>query len=176
MARFVVGAICGAALMLVGGAALGIHAQDPDPEQTVSPQEIAHAATIAGVDEIALAGAVSTTRLQPMVYLRAVGELENPPPLPPPNVSPPPPPAPAFGVWDRLAQCESGGNWAANTGNGYYGGIQFDFGTWLRHGGGSYAPTANRATRAQQIEIGIVTQAAQGWGAWPVCSRVIGVR
>jgi hypothetical protein len=86
------------------------------------------------------------------------------------------PPEPAYGIWDRLAQCESGQRWAANTGNGYFGGIQFDFGTWLRNGGGQFAPRADLASRAQQILIGQTTLARQGWGAWPYCSRVIGAR
>ena len=78
-------------------------------------------------------------------------------------------------VWDRIAACESGGNWAANTGNGYYGGLQFASSTWLGYGGGAYAPTANLASRDAQIAIASRVQAAQGWGAWPVCSRQAGV-
>lgn len=78
------------------------------------------------------------------------------------------------GVWDRIAQCESGGNWHINTGNGYYGGLQFSAGTWRAYGGTAYAPTADRATRAQQIEIATRVQRAQGWGAWPVCSARAG--
>ncbi|MEU6604536.1 transglycosylase family protein [Streptomyces shenzhenensis] len=74
------------------------------------------------------------------------------------------------GVWDRIAQCESGGNWHINTGNGYYGGLQFSAGTWRAYGGTAYAPTADRATRAQQIAVATKVQGAQGWGAWPVCS------
>lgn len=77
--------------------------------------------------------------------------------------------------WDRLAQCESGGNWAINTGNGFYGGLQFSRGTWTAFGGGRYAPTANKATRAEQIEIGGKVAASQGWGAWPSCSRKAGL-
>ncbi|MCX5383303.1 transglycosylase family protein [Streptomyces sp. NBC_00083] len=78
------------------------------------------------------------------------------------------------GVWDRIAQCESGGNWHINTGNGYYGGLQFAAGTWRALGGGAYAPTADRASRAQQIAIASKVQRSQGWGAWPVCSREAG--
>ncbi|MBA3757378.1 transglycosylase family protein [Candidatus Saccharibacteria bacterium] len=77
--------------------------------------------------------------------------------------------------WDRLAQCESGGNWAINTGNGYYGGVQFDRGTWLGNGGGVYAPTANLATREQQIAIASKVQAARGWSPWPACSAKLGL-
>ena len=78
-------------------------------------------------------------------------------------------------TWDRLAQCESSGNWAINTGNGYYGGVQFSAQTWRAFGGGAYAPTANRASRAQQIVIAERVLDAQGWGAWPACSRKLGL-
>ena len=78
--------------------------------------------------------------------------------------------------WDALSACESGGNWAINTGNGFYGGVQFDQGTWERHGGLRYAPRADLATREEQIAIAEVTRARQGWGAWPVCSSRAGVR
>ncbi|ORW68842.1 Resuscitation-promoting factor RpfB [Mycolicibacter senuensis] len=73
-------------------------------------------------------------------------------------------------AWDRIASCESHNNWAINTGNGYYGGVQFDYGTWIANGGLKYAPRADLATREEQIAIAEVTQARQGWGAWPVCS------
>lgn len=83
---------------------------------------------------------------------------------------------PAGSVWDSLAQCESTGNWAINNGNGFYGGIQFDAGTWLRWGGGKYAPRADMATREEQIDIAKKTLAAQGWGAWPACASRLGLR
>ena len=73
-------------------------------------------------------------------------------------------------TWDALAACESGGNWAINTGNGFYGGVQFEQNTWERHGGLRYAPRADLATREEQLAIAEVTRARQGWGAWPVCS------
>ncbi|MFG2192468.1 transglycosylase family protein [Streptomyces sp. NPDC048639] len=78
------------------------------------------------------------------------------------------------GVWDRIAACESGGNWHINTGNGYYGGLQFAGTTWSAYGGTSYAPTADKASRAQQIAVATKVQAAQGWGAWPVCGARAG--
>ena len=86
------------------------------------------------------------------------------------------PPVSNGGAWDALAQCESGGNWAINTGNGFYGGVQFDQNTWERQGGLRYASRADLATREEQIAIATVTQASQGWGAWPVCSGRVGVR
>ncbi|MFF8027246.1 transglycosylase family protein [Streptomyces sp. NPDC007896] len=71
--------------------------------------------------------------------------------------------------WDAVAQCESGGNWSINTGNGYYGGLQFSASTWAAYGGTAYAATANQASRSQQITIGEKVLAAQGKGAWPTC-------
>lgn len=87
--------------------------------------------------------------------------------------------APAVGdgsVWDQLAQCEATGNWAINTGNGFYGGLQFTQQTWEGFGGGAYAPRADLATREQQIAVAQKVQAAQGWGAWPACTSKMGLR
>ena len=83
---------------------------------------------------------------------------------------------PAGSVWDRLAQCESTGNWAINSGNGFFGGIQFDQNTWDRWGGQEFAPRADLASREEQIAIASKTLAAQGWGAWPACSSSLGLR
>ncbi|MBO1766985.1 transglycosylase family protein [Allobranchiibius sp. GilTou38] len=75
-----------------------------------------------------------------------------------------------YNVWDRVATCESSNNWAINTGNGYYGGLQFSASTWTGFGGSKYGATANLATRDQQIYIAQAVLRAQGPGAWPVCS------
>jgi LysM repeat protein len=77
------------------------------------------------------------------------------------------------GVWDRLAQCESGGNWGINTGNGYSGGLQFAPGTWRANGG---TGSAHNASRAEQIRVAERVRASQGWGAWPACSSQLGLR
>lgn len=79
-------------------------------------------------------------------------------------------------TWDALSRCEAGGNWAINTGNGFYGGVQFDQNTWERNGGLRYAQRADLASREEQIAIAEVTRTRQGWGAWPVCSGRVGVR
>ncbi|MER6960534.1 transglycosylase family protein [Streptomyces sp. NPDC000618] len=71
--------------------------------------------------------------------------------------------------WDAVAQCESGGNWSINTGNGYYGGLQFSASTWAAYGGTQYAAQANQASKAQQIAVAEKVLAGQGKGAWPVC-------
>ncbi|OBG85321.1 resuscitation-promoting factor RpfA [Mycobacterium sp. E802] len=75
------------------------------------------------------------------------------------------------GEWDQVARCESGGNWAINTGNGYHGGLQFSPSTWSSHGGGEYAPTAYLATKEEQIAVAERVLASQGKGAWPTCGR-----
>jgi uncharacterized protein YabE (DUF348 family) len=80
------------------------------------------------------------------------------------------------GTWDALSRCEAGGNWAINTGNGFFGGVQFDQNTWERNGGLRYAQRADLATREEQIAIAEVTRVRQGWGAWPTCSGRLGVR
>ncbi|MFF5976550.1 transglycosylase family protein [Streptomyces sp. NPDC012769] len=71
--------------------------------------------------------------------------------------------------WDAVAQCESGGNWSINTGNGYYGGLQFSASTWAAYGGTAYASTADQASKSQQIAIAEKVLAGQGKGAWPSC-------
>lgn len=75
-------------------------------------------------------------------------------------------------TWDALAQCESGGNWAINTGNGFSGGLQFTPSTWAAYGGSG---SAADASREQQIAVAEQVQAAQGWGAWPSCAAQLGL-
>lgn len=75
--------------------------------------------------------------------------------------------------WDTVAQCESGGNWSINTGNGFYGGLQFTLSTWRAYGGSGMP---HHASREEQIRIGQKVQAGQGWGAWPACTSKLGLR
>ncbi len=97
---------------------------------------------------------------------------------------PPPPPAPAApapvtysgsSVWDDLAQCESGGNWSINTGNGYYGGLQFSYDTWHGYGGGEFADYPHQATREEQIIVAERLRAARGYAPWPACRAKLGL-
>jgi len=79
-------------------------------------------------------------------------------------------------TWERLARCESGGNWHINTGNGYYGGLQFSPGTWDAYGGNRFASNAHRATKAEQIIVAErLLDRQKSWGAWPACSRKLGL-
>lgn len=84
-----------------------------------------------------------------------------------------PAPVPSLGVWDRLAQCESTGRWNANTGNGFYGGLQFLLSTWRANTGTGFP---HLHSRAEQIRVAQIVQARYGWGQWPVCSRRLGLR
>lgn len=82
----------------------------------------------------------------------------------------------AYGIWDKLAACESTSRWHIATGNGYYGGTQTDMPTWRRYGGLAFALRPDLATREQQIVINERILATQGWSAWPACSRRLGLR
>jgi resuscitation-promoting factor RpfB len=117
------------------------------------------------------AAPTTTTTAAPVVRALAAPRVTTttaaPAPPPPPKAGDPNDPA----SWDRMAQCEAGGNWAANTGNGYYGGLQFSVATWESYGGTGYPHEASKAT---QIAIGQRLQAARGWGAWPGCARELG--
>jgi LysM repeat protein len=77
------------------------------------------------------------------------------------------------GVWDRLAACESGGRWNVNTGNGYYGGLQFSLSSWRAVGGSGYP---HQASKSEQIARAEALKARQGWGAWPACTAKLGLR
>jgi hypothetical protein len=99
---------------------------------------------------------------------------------PEPAPAPPSPPAPSAAgdpndpaSWDRLARCEASGNWATNTGNGYYGGLQFALSSWQSVGGTGYP---NEASRETQIEMGQRLYAQGGWSHWPGCTRSFGWR
>jgi resuscitation-promoting factor RpfB len=107
----------------------------------------------------------------PVAEIQERGTKQRPAPA-----SPPPVTSGGSTVWDQIAQCESGGNWAINTGNGYYGGLQFLQSTWLANGGGAYAPLPSQASREQQIAIATkVRDAAGGYGPWPACAASLGL-
>ena len=115
----------------------------------------AHAETLSAVQTVS-----PRTTLPGLVAVKRV-------PRPQPKVAP---------TWDRLARCESGGRWRINTGNGYYGGLQISAGTWAAFGGRRVAALPHHATKAQQVRVAERIRNGQGWGAWPHCSRVAGLR
>jgi uncharacterized protein YabE (DUF348 family) len=120
-----------------------------------------------------LAGRIvqSSTMLSPPVdQVMKVGSKPHPQPQPTSTGATPPPSNSGLN-WDAVAQCESGGNWHINTGNGFYGGLQFDYGTWLSNGGGAYASRADLASREQQIAIATKLYNARGSSPWPVCGQ-----
>lgn len=106
----------------------------------------------------------------PRTEVEKVGTKQRPTPP-----TPPPPPTSGGGGldWDAVAQCESGGDWSINTGNGFYGGLQFDYSTWLAYGGGAYASRADLASRDQQIAVATKLYDARGSSPWPVCGQYL---
>jgi septal ring factor EnvC (AmiA/AmiB activator) len=131
----------------------------------------------------ARAAAGSATAAASAAPPSAAAPAPTAPPSPPPSGSPARGPAPTVPAptaptapahdWDAVAECESGGNWAIDTGNGYYGGLQFSQSTWEAYGGAAHAPRADLATRAQQIAVAEAVLAGQGAGAWPTCGEAL---
>ena len=107
--------------------------------------------------------------VRPTAKIERVGTKPRPAPAPAPAPAAAPPVVSNGLNWYAVAQCESGGDWSINTGNGFYGGLQFDYGTWLAYGGGAYAPTANLATPSEQIAVATRLYNARGSSPWPVC-------
>jgi len=137
---------------VVAGAALGIHAADES--------DMGGGADLTGVDGSGQGSMVSADAVPDLTVESSSAQQSEPPP----------------GIWDKLAGCEAGGDWHNARNPIYKGGLQFDAPTWARHGGLEFAWRADFATRAQQIIVAERTLAAQGWSAWPRCSRLIGVR
>jgi uncharacterized protein YabE (DUF348 family) len=117
---------------------------------------------------------ISRTKIAVVVLTQPSPQLQNVGSKPKPAKPAAAAPASSSGNglnWDAVAKCEAGGKWNINTGNGYYGGLQFNKGTWLSNGGGAYAPTANLATREQQIAVATKLYNARGSSPWPVCGK-----
>lgn len=136
-----------------------------------APGEGAWAALPARADVADAVAAATTTTLPPPppTTVPSAPTTTTPPSTPPPSA----PPAPSGSVWDRLAACESGGDWHINTGNGHYGGLQFTLQSWRGVGGTGYP---HEHTREEQIARAEQLLAVQGWGAWPGCARQLGLR
>ena len=115
----------------------------------------------------------SSTAAEPRIVRVGTGEPED---EPEPEYGSSAPAVSDGGVWDRLAQCEATGNWSINTGNGYYGGLQFDRSTWNAYGGDQYADLPHQASREEQIAVATKLRDDRGgYGAWPSCSRKLGL-
>jgi hypothetical protein len=177
------------ALAAVGSAALAISATAETGEEPVPSEGPVRTVTVSAVDVVdmyadrtGLAESL-TEALEARVELTAT---EPPPPPPPPAPEPEPEPEPeptaepvatggaiALSTWESVAQCESGGNWSINTGNGYYGGLQFNLDSWRWVGGSGYP---HEASKAEQIRRAEILHSRQGWNAWPACSSKLGLR
>jgi hypothetical protein len=187
-----------AAVSISGIALLAPLAARSAIEAPVVPIDQLLPATPARADVVDRGGLLTARSLSSMAAVSSGSESLSFAPMPTPasapmqavfqpiaTAAPTAPPAPAAPapvvtydggtVWDQLAQCESGGNWAINTGNGYYGGLQFSYGTWLGYGGGEFAEYAHLATREQQIIVAERLHAARGFSPWPACSAKLGL-
>jgi hypothetical protein len=166
------------ALAVTGLAALGLDASATS-EEDLDTQ--IRTVTVSADDAVSLVLAEPVLPASLSEALDARAQLvatEPPPPPPAPEPEPTPEPAATSGavdvsVWDRLAQCESGGNWSINTGNGFYGGLQFTIDSWRWVGGSGYP---HEASKAEQIARAEILLGRQGWEAWPACSSKLGLR
>ncbi|MFF9149679.1 transglycosylase family protein [Streptomyces sp. NPDC014861] len=130
---------------------------------------------VAGTAADALAAAAAAVEAAQGAAPGGTGGAVPPPPSPGPGGVPAHPCAEDQWPWGCVAECESSGRWDVNTGNGYYGGLQFWQPTWIDYGGLKYARRADLATRQQQITVAEDVLRVQGWGAWPVCSKRYGL-
>jgi LysM repeat protein len=148
--------------------------QVPNPNMIAAGQRLRLSASgqvpawMAGAAQAAISVPSAASAPAPAPAAAAVSVPQADPPAAAP-VSTAAPASSGGANWSAIAACESGGNWSANTGNGFYGGLQFTEQTWLGYGGGQYASSANQATAAQQITVAQRVLAGQGIGAWPVC-------
>jgi hypothetical protein len=175
------------AFAAVGSAVLAISATAETGDEPAPTDGPVRTVTVSAVDVVdvyadrtGLAESL-TAALEARVELTAT---EPPPPPPPPAPEPEPEPEPApepvatggaisLSTWEAVAQCESGGNWSINTGNGYYGGLQFNLDSWRWVGGSGYP---HEASKAEQIHRAEILHSRQGWNAWPACSSKLGLR
>jgi len=139
------------------------------PEPTTTPEPPPHTVTD-----------VETANANIAEVFRYFATTTTTPPGPNPKPTQTPPPTSTSDRWQMLAQCETGGNWQTNTGNGYGGGLQFahtpSWSTWRAYGGEDYAPHPWQATQDQQIAVAKNVLASAGWNAWPGCSSRLGYR
>jgi hypothetical protein len=143
-----------------------------DAARARAAQQVADLHTAQGAMQVRLEAARTTlVTLERQEAVQQEAASSSPPAAPAGGGGSSTPPAPVTTThdWDAVALCESGGNWSINTGNGYYGGLQFSPTTWLAFGGGDYAPWADLATKSQQIAVAENVLAVQGPGAWPTC-------
>ena len=156
----------------------------PIPDSTLERGELSSRLSAPGAAAVAPERldrvAVPTPAAAPMeATLHAVATPPPPPPTPRPVARATAQPRAATysgdSVWDDLAKCESGGNWSINTGNGYYGGLQFNYGTWHDYGGGEFAEYPHQATREEQIAVAERLRAARGYAPWPACRTKLGL-
>lgn len=169
---------CLAVIVLLFLGALVGRCSAPAAAQETQPPLTLDAATTAGYDFHDNAGRALADLDAFLVSLTTTTTTTSPRSAAATKADPAAPAIPSGDRWDQLAQCETGGNWSTNTGNGFGGGLQFmhqrSYSTWLSFGGGEFAPHPWEASREQQIDIAERVLASSGYGAWPGCSRKFG--
>jgi Transglycosylase-like domain len=188
-----IGPVALAAVVLPDGGDDRVEAAGSDPETSlINARHLSLPMKYDKDDALGLKRITTTTTAPPTTTTTApptTTTTEPPPPPtteeppaeePPPTEEPPPPDSGgglgdpnSYATWDALAECESGGDWHINTGNGYYGGLQFSLGSWQAVGGTGYPHEHSRET---QITMGQRLYASSGWGAWPACTAELGWR
>lgn len=143
----------------------------PEPSQSSANLPSASPAPSMAPSQLSIAPAPSLAPSRTAAPSRAAAAPAAGGSAPAPAKTVPPPPAANTAKWDEVAKCESGGKWDINTGNGYYGGLQFSPSTWKANGGTQFAATANLATKAQQIQVAERVLKTQGKKAWPKCGK-----
>ncbi|WP_424709786.1 transglycosylase family protein [Kitasatospora acidiphila] len=172
----------GPASPIASGAAGQPSQEPPDPSGPSGPSDSSdpsdsEAASAAGDEAASPSASPSRSTQRPVLDTpRPSAPEPSDQPDPEPAGKPGPAGAGADAIWDRLATCESGGDWRAATGNGYFGGLQILPGTWRTAGGLRYASRPDLATRQQQIEVAEEIRARQGWRAWGGCAQDLGLR
>ena len=143
-----------------------------DGVRTIVVRETRHNGKVK--DRKKLSSTITTAPISRIILVGTKVTQSKPKPTPTPTgpEKPSSSSTPSDSVWDRLAECESGGNWSINTGNGFYGGLQFTLSTWRAYGG---TGMPHEASREEQIAVAERVQDAQGWGAWPGCTSKLGI-
>ena len=154
-------------------------AAEPTSRGSLATREVVQLAAVSDGPEVIGEATIAAPTAVPMTATLVPRASSAPAPPSTPAVAPAPAPAgPTRGgssVWDALAECESGGNWAINTGNGYYGGLQFSYATWHDFGGAEFAEYPHQATREGQIAVAERLHAARGFQPWPACRAKLGL-
>lgn len=167
--------------LIIPGNDVSVRAEEPDnapksmpyhiiiPGVTLNPGEIINPGLPVVLDHKITIGGMAKDYSEPISAQSSSTVVAIEEPKPEPKITS------EYSVWDALVKCEASGDWSINTGNGYFGGLQMDMDFWENYGGFEYAQRPDLATREQQITVAERGLIVQGWGAWPSCSKQLGL-